>query len=1602
MSQPVLVGVRFIVIPDGVIEEKNKPRRLRISLAASPHPHGETTIDLRRWPEELAKLSKSLRLIAGNIVDAPGNIDRRDIVATRVISGAVADIGDAYVERAQMLWSRIFSGASDPVQALADVVKEGHAGPPPTNVSKVVGFQTAQIAKAMDTLTRSAVAATLAERLRRQINPFSTVDQRPAFDATTPGGAWWLSQYASWMGRSSLDPNDRLASRRRLPFETFPRPRDDIAIRVADHQTRLGDLFCKAEPSHAPVGPLVEARNRVTAAEHLVDRVFDTDFWRGEDLDTPSMLADQQQACVDLAEEMHRLDQTLQACGVQTLNAALDADTPREIAGRKFVAILSHPSLAKYLRLVIDLEIDEAAFASAAPAGQGALAVDIPRPAMPKGEEVVWTHYIRAPDYFGPAARNEGAQDAWLERGLVRLQAKTGAQSNRFELVADDAVRTAAACMRKAEDIAAAKLEGQPLAEGKSLPRREAMGIALIDNDRVAFDKARKDRSDLIDAISTFNIGKPTDQQQPHIRDAEDLLQGYRIDVATLPPGAGPKFPTVGRWRGLCGRDVKYHRDVDAGDPTIDRDVAKGFMELASVIAVSARDDGMVSPITGEHPQANGACIIEPFDALMIWQGDGLGVPGQAEPDLSGLKPGDPIPPPVGAETTLDASQTLAIDMMVDLPRDPLRLIPPFRASCGYLLGARMVFNHGCGPILAAAAPRYDDVNSRLRLGDGDKPYVLRRHEPIRGPEVLLAWNDKRLVGSASMPPGESIHDLVVRDAGATTPRFLAPPQAPFTVSEQHGVFDRDPDDIPRGALVGPELTAVREEMTGEFPLARSDGWSFRLPGQTPNPSNTATESRGSVLVLRDRKPTPGEPPLRSHYYPDPLARRLQARLLADDKAENVFDGLDNPIEFWAFAAPPRAAKVIHVELAGIPAPPPSKRTKRGRLRAGQKVISVEPTGRQVKVPQLTIELPPGETASLQLWCDTDADRILAEHAVAHGALATLGKARASSADGALSQALAKLSAGSVLTASQQAGPLGLLQDSVSIRVTHAVKRPLEAPYFNYASSPEPSAPGRMIKTPTLKAVCLTIGTQSGVDGYPSWEKFVTDQGAKPELTWESREGGATTFLVGSLVVDRLTTGAVRCEANWQEHGAERYQKDDDGRWTYQFGKSAATLFSLPAEAVERPTNKPVDLTRGPDGKALRALAYSFVDGKARRLELALVATSRFTNDFPSAVPADFEHRSETQANLACEIWTPCTFRPPPPEVERVLPIFRWRRKHHNSGKIVHTREGGLRIYLKRNWFASGEGELLGLVLPPATITDVCQLDGLGRFGEYLTRWGSDPIHDSGRSDGLVRIEDFIPPGSKFEDALEGPVYQNTLTLHLAKPLPGAASDTDGPTMLRDVRVLGYRPQAGEEGHYCDIYINPRDGYFPFVQLGLTRLQPHAVEKLELSNPVAQFAQAPPSRTITVQFSGNSNFTVYVDGVGYNDAGSGVPDTRATPMLNLRVLEVVAGDQVEDGLDGAHIRWKPLQPGGKTEKFHQPPKPGKAGLLRWEVPMQLPTIRRDQFGDGTWRRRYALLIEEVEVMLERDTGNLVERGPFMSRIVDLAPWTASSDDETWG
>ena len=56
----------------------------------------------------------------------------------------------------------------------------------------------------------------------------------------------------------------------------------------------------------------------------------------------------------------------------------------------------------------------------------------------------------------------------------------------------------------------------------------------------------------------------------------------------------------------------------------------------------------------------------------------------------------------------------------------------------------------------------------------------------------------------------------------------------------------------------------------------------------------------------------------------------------------------------------------------------------------------------------------------------------------------------------------------------------------------------------------------------------------------------------------------------------------------------------------------------------------------------------------------------------------------------------------------------------------------GLRVYLDRAWNASGYGEMLGVVLPPAAFAGDPDTSPAGRpYKDYVTQWGNDPIWDS-------------------------------------------------------------------------------------------------------------------------------------------------------------------------------------------------------------------------------------------------------------------------------
>jgi hypothetical protein len=61
------------------------------------------------------------------------------------------------------------------------------------------------------------------------------------------------------------------------------------------------------------------------------------------------------------------------------------------------------------------------------------------------------------------------------------------------------------------------------------------------------------------------------------------------------------------------------------------------------------------------------------------------------------------------------------------------------------------------------------------------------------------------------------------------------------------------------------------------------------------------------------------------------------------------------------------------------------------------------------------------------------------------------------------------------------------------------------------------------------------------------------------------------------------------------------------------------------------------------------------------------------------------------------------------------------------DGRRRHVRKGGgVRVYLERPWFSSGEGELLGVVLangPESPANDLVQ--------PYVTHRGRDPVFQS-------------------------------------------------------------------------------------------------------------------------------------------------------------------------------------------------------------------------------------------------------------------------------
>lgn len=193
----------------------------------------------------------------------------------------------------------------------------------------------------------------------------------------------------------------------------------------------------------------------------------------------------------------------------------------------------------------------------------------------------------------------------------------------------------------------------------------------------------------------------------------------------------------------------------------------------------------------------------------------------------------------------------------------------------------------------------------------------------------------------------------------------------------------------------------------------------------------------------------------------------------------------------------------------------------------------------------------------------------------------------------------------------------------------------------------------------------------------------------------------------------------------------------------------------------------------------------------------------------------------------------PASAPPDDPRILYVIPTFGWERSQ--SGKTTHvTRHGnGLRVWLDRPWFTSGDGEMLGVVLfgENARFTDVP-----AHMQALVTQWGLDPLWDTTLPKSRTRAGDF-PTRIQSE----------------AMPLQERPDDPP-------VQIVGHRVHWDVDRRlwYCDIELSPGTTYMPFIRLALVRYQPHALPGHKISKvALAEFSQVLPLRRTTLTRSDN-------------------------------------------------------------------------------------------------------------------------------------------------
>ena len=950
----------------------------------------------------------------------------------------------------------------------------------------------------------------------------------------------------------------------------------------------------------------------------------------------------------------------------------------------------------------------------------------------------------------------------------------------------------------------------------------------------------------VLDAIAqskAFNTALESGGTQPRPFFAEDLVRGYRLDVWESRTNA---------WHSLHRRAGKYRIGDD--EVAFDTDEEEGFFQLATT-----------QPAPGAVPADKDLYVHE---VIARWAGWSLSVPFPATA-LSRHGDPDKAIPPAGDDP----------DYRTDEPVTPFKVratysvvkgsLPRLRFGSRYRVRARAVD-------LAGNSLGHDDtlaaglatLMALPREADG---LAYLRYEPVPAPLVVI--RDERAITGA----GSAVHRLVIRTANTSLDqdsvgadltagdRHIVPPRTSVEMGERHGMFD-GPDgklktdaatwqlaaDRDAGRFAEATITVKGRDME-QCPIEPAEALAA-LP-HLPDPLSSGAALRnlpGSAEAAIGRVAPDGGVPAEVAYttLTDPNPRPGSATLVAFNTGDDWLQTLGFRL---VLSEPPAAVTSLAPQWDG------AARVLTVYLAKGR--TAVVPLSSYVTPAQLALM---GQWKWMREFVDLAAIFFAAPARLLPGRPADL--------------------VAHVLQRAVEGGHW-MLTPPTLLTLVHAVQQPVGRPAFIALNVDH--------ETPGWNPNPLQTGRMRGRND-PE-ELFPVTAWRRPDET--------TAMLMGAIRVHGASTAKVEIVAAWTD------PVDDPDEPLPGEVHRTAPVDELPlprpregylqakGAAFRRvgyydPENDQVAMVRSGDKAAKGAASDLTFDDAAPRHDLAdtkrhlvrytAVSTSRYREYFPPDPDLDVTRSSEP-----VQVDVPASSRPLAPDVVYVVPTFGWQRQTDTNLKRSVRFGGGLRVYLRRPWYSSGAGELLGVTLWSG-LNGALNDGARDKFKPFFTQWGMDPIW---KTAGLS----YAPTTSSFPDAVEQDygVSLEEATARLSPTSPGR------------VDVVGYAPQFDPERQlwFADLTVDAPGTYTPFIRLALVRYQPHALDDARISRVVlAGFAQLTPDRSALVTADPHHPRTlrVVVSGVAPTaplPVGPGVKPARPTHVrVRVQKRTPLAGD----------------------------------------------------------------------------------------------------------